>query len=138
MLELGFLFAVIHRRSLCFFMAVATLFHLGVLLLFDIPFSENVLAYGPFVRYTEVPAFRFLRRPGALSAPSRRTAGLTLVAAIAVGLAATLRGTATSDALHLPLQDVAMWAGAAAGVWYLARVLRGRAPWVKRKDGQPD
>jgi len=129
-LELGFLFAAVHRRSLCVWMALATLFHLGVLLLFDIPFPTNPLTYAAFVGYTAVPAFRSLHLEGRASA---RSWWLVLAAAVALGSVATLRGQSIANALRLPLEDVIVWAGAAGGLWYLGWTLLKRRAYHARE-----
>jgi len=123
-LETGFLFAAIRRQWLCLWMALATLFHIGVLVLFAIPFSANVMAYGAFVGYTALPAFRSLPTRTAQS-----TAWwIALAGAVALGAVATLRGETTANALHLPLDYIVIWVGAAGGVWYLGWILmRSRA-----------
>ena len=122
-LETGFLFAAVHRRALCVWMALATLFHLGVLLLFDIPFPTNPLTYAAFVGFTAVPAFRSLQLEGKAST---RSWGLVLAAAVALGSVAVLRGQSIAKALHLPLPDLIVWAGAAGGLWYLGWILLKR------------
>ena len=122
-LEMGFLFAAVHRRALCVWMALATLFHLGILLLFDIPFPANLLAYAAFVGFTSVPAFRSLPLDGKASA---RSWGLVLTAAVGLGSVATLRGQSIANALHLPLKDLIVWAGAAGGLWFLRWILLKR------------
>jgi hypothetical protein len=88
-LETGFLLAAIRRQWLCLWMALATLFHIGVLVLFAIPFSANVMAYGAFVGYTALPGFRSVHSPTARSASAW---WIALAAASALGSLATLRG----------------------------------------------
>lgn len=57
-LELGFAPAALHRRAFMLVLALATLFHLGVMLLFDIPFASNLVTYGAFVPWTRLPGVR--------------------------------------------------------------------------------
>lgn len=123
-MELAFLPAAIHRRSFCLILAVASLFHLGVLLLFDIPFGVNLLAYGAFVRWTELPLLRTLSRVA--THHSRPMTTFAFLAAFAVGLAATLGGRAANVALHFPLNSVVVWLGAAFGVGYIFSPFCGR------------
>lgn len=124
-LEAGFLMVVVSRRAFCFTMALATFLHLGVLLLFDIAFSENLIAYAAFVRYTDVPLPPFLTRVKSIPPSSLRIAFLVFGAALTLGLVATLRGRSTTSALHLPLDALVVWAGAAAGGWYFVWLSRG-------------
>jgi hypothetical protein len=127
-LELAFLPAAIHRRSFLLILAVATLFHLGILLLFDIEFSANILVYGAFVRYTESPLFRTL---GTLGPLPRSKAVVAFVPAFAVGLAATLGGKTAASALHIPLREIVVWVGAGVGAGYIIWTLwdMGRKKW---------
>ena len=119
-LEMGFLFGAVHRRSFRVWMAFATLFHLGVLLLFDIPFPTNPLTYAAFVGWTAVPAFRSVHFERHASA---RSWWLAFMAAVALGSGATLRGQSIANSLHLPFEELLVWAGAAGGLWYLGWTL---------------
>jgi HTTM domain len=121
-LELAFLPAAVHRRPFCLILAVATLFHLWVLLLFDISFGANILVYGAFVRYTELPLFRTLGSVGPLSRPMA-------VIAFAVGVVATLGGETPAVALHIPGDEVVVWAGAVVGTGYIFWTVWG---WGRR------
>jgi hypothetical protein len=127
-LELAFLPAAIHRRLFIPILSVATFFHLGVMLLFDIPFSVNLLVYGAFVRYMEWPLFRTL---GTLSPLPRSKAVIAFMPAFAVGLAATLGGKAAAIAFHIPLHEIVVWLGVGVGAGYIIWTL-----WdMGRKNG---
>ena len=61
-LELGLILAVLTWRSLRIGVAAAAIFHLGVLLMMNIPFHANVVGYGAFVRWSSfVPMSRWPR-----------------------------------------------------------------------------
>lgn len=70
-LEGGFLFAVLSRRVFRLFLAVAVLFHLGVLSMMNIGFSVNLIGYAAFVNWEPVLA-PILRRGAALGARVER------------------------------------------------------------------
>jgi hypothetical protein len=120
-LELAFLPAALHRRSFCLVLALATIFHLGVLALFDIQFSWNVVAYGAFVRYGQAPFLRNLQKVRPLG---KRAALVLFGVALALGIAATLCGEPIADALRVPVHRLVVCAGAAVGAWYLLMPLR--------------
>jgi hypothetical protein len=122
-MELAFLPAAVHRRSFCLILAVASQFHLCVLLLFDIQFAPNILAYGAFVRYTEFPLLRIPVKPSPFPGPKP---AIAFAAALAVGLAGTLEGRAVANVLHIPLNEVVVWSGAVVGAGYLFWTLSGR------------
>jgi hypothetical protein len=61
-LELGLILAVLSWRNLRIGVAVAAIFHLGVLLMMNIAFHANVIGYGAFVRWSSfVPISRWPR-----------------------------------------------------------------------------
>jgi Vitamin K-dependent gamma-carboxylase len=113
LLELSFLAAIVNREIFCVVMALATVFHLAVWLLFDISFWWNVLAYGAFVRYSE------LFPPLIGLATDKPVATRSLKAAFAVpfslGSIATWFGAPLTSILHLPLDGVILVGGAVAG-----------------------
>lgn len=117
-LELAFLPAILHRRAFCFVAGIATLFHLGVLLLMDIPFASNVLAYGAFVRYSELPGFRRIVHGNLVT---RKRAAAAFLIALAVGVAASVSGKSASEWLRMPLDSVVVWLGAVVAVICLVR-----------------
>jgi len=53
-LEGGFIFAIFSRRSLQAFCAAAVLFHAGTLLMLDLSFAGNVLAYAAFINWATI------------------------------------------------------------------------------------
>lgn len=119
-LELACLPAVLHRRSIRLILAVACIFHLGVMQLFGIIFSANVLVYGAFVPFTELPGFRSLCIADSLS-PGKRL--LCCLVPLAVGLVAALAGESMSGLLRVPLNALVVWGGAAVGAGYLVQNL---------------
>ena len=121
-LELAVLPAALRRRSFCQVLALVTVFHVGVMLLFDIPFRVNVIAYGAFVRYTDLPVLASL---GARPLP-RKIAMIAFVAAGACGLTGILLGRGLVGS---SLDEVIVGIGGLVGIVYL---LRTRARWFGR------
>jgi len=85
-LEAGFLLAMLRRRALLFWCALASWFHLGVLLSLGIPFHTNLLVYGAFVDWSALTrrraGARLAERFDALAArvgPSHLLAGAALI-----------------------------------------------------------
>jgi hypothetical protein len=119
-LELGFFPAVLSRRAFCLMLAIAAIFHLGVLLLFDIPFAYNVIVYGAFIRWTQVLGIRTL----SLDARGcRERTAVIFTAALAVGVVGALGKHSVAAILRLPADDLIVWAGAITAVVFLARRL---------------
>lgn len=126
LLELAFILAMLHPRVMRAALAVATLFHLGVWLLFDIVFSANIVAYAAFV-----PWAAWMTRSARLArwidrAPPPRIAWSGLAAALALGMAGVALGEPLEARLGLQLQEALIIAGAGVGAAYLARPLRPR------------
>ncbi len=59
--EVGFLAAIIHPRSTRIFVSLAVLFHFGIMLMLNITFWPNILAYAAFVRWDRVNKFLELK-----------------------------------------------------------------------------
>jgi uncharacterized membrane protein YphA (DoxX/SURF4 family) len=55
--EVGFLAAIVHPRSTKLFISLAVLFHFGIMLLLNIAFWPNILAYAAFLRWDLVDDF---------------------------------------------------------------------------------
>jgi hypothetical protein len=123
-MEVGFLLAMLHPRAFRSILAVACLFHLGVWMLFDIPYSA-VLMYGAFVAWSPLVArWEWGRRilvPG--WAPSPWKAAVAVGAAWCAGAVAVAAGAPLELLLHLHLQEMIILAGAAAGAVHLAHPL---------------
>lgn len=117
----GFLvLAVISWRSWRVGIAIATLFHVGVLLMMNIPFASNVMSYAAFVLWSRLPLPRV--RWSVRTQRVWRTAGPAV--AVAIGLLAVLR----PDGLRVPHQgDLVVVAGALVAAWYLLGVGRDLA-----------
>jgi uncharacterized membrane protein YphA (DoxX/SURF4 family) len=77
LLELGLVFAVLSWRAFRVALAVTAQFHLGILLMMNITFFGNILAYGAFVRWQQL-----LRGP---REPRPVPWWLALVAAVVIG-----------------------------------------------------
>lgn len=98
--EMGFALAILSRTSLRLFCAVAVLFHTAILLVMNIDFTPNLVAYAAFVDWPDVlrrlrpPSFsarrtgmslRLARCPPRLAAVLTVTAGLGLFVATYLG-----------------------------------------------------
>lgn len=123
-LELGLVLLVVTWPTWRFGLAMATFFHLGVLLSLNIDFWMNVVAYGAFVKWSAIPTPRI---GSALARFSRRKKALICAAIVWVGIGAILSRGET------PLTESFGWlvvvGGAAlAGsylVYSLVRFVRG-------------
>lgn len=54
-LEVGIIFAVITWKSFRIFLAIAAIFHLGVLLMLNIGFNGNLAVYAAFIPWSRIP-----------------------------------------------------------------------------------
>jgi uncharacterized membrane protein YphA (DoxX/SURF4 family) len=105
--------------------AIACLFHLGVLLMMNIGFAGNVVTYAAFVLWSRVRLPR-RARPAGTGAPARSRPGPGALAAIALlavvlGTAAVLRPAGWG----VPrLNQLVVVAGALVAAWYLLHVAR--------------
>ena len=106
--------------------AIACLFHLGVLLMMNIGFSSNVVTYAAFVLWSRAPLLRrSTAGPGGARPPRRRPRPGSLVAlallAAALGAFAALR----PEGWGVPRLDRGVVvAGALVSAWYLLHVAR--------------
>ena len=112
--------------------AIASLFHLGVLLMMNIGFSGNVVTYAAFVLWARSPLLRRKtsetsrtsrtappQRPAARPGSARLTPLAGGVLALALGALAVLR----PEAWAVPrLNQVVVVVGAALALWYLVHV----------------
>lgn len=108
LLECGLVFAALSWLTFRIGIAAATLFHLGVMLMLNIAFAPNVIAYGAFVRWGRllpVPRWRF-RLSGPVAA--------LVAAGLAVG-AFQLR----VHAMTPNIGPTVIFVGAAIGAGYL-------------------
>jgi Vitamin K-dependent gamma-carboxylase len=130
-LELAVLPAVVRRRSFCLVLAVATLFHVGVMLLFDISFRVNIIAYAAFVRFGRLPLWR-----PAVDADQlwRKAAPALLVVSGAWGLVGTFFG---AGLLRGPLDEIIVATGGLVGAVYLLRAAVGWCRDVLPRAPQP-
>ena len=141
-LELAFIVAVLNWRAFRTVMAVATVFHLGVLLSMNIFFSANVLVYGAFVSWSALDVRRSRRpaRQGAVDALADRWGARW------VGLGAAALSVVAGAGVWLLRQEVAIpssnWlvllVGAAVGVWYLCRQVLALWTWSRRRSVEID
>ncbi len=124
-LELGLLVSVLYWRTLRIGVAVAALFHLGVLLMMNIVFHANVIGYGAFVLWSTVVPRRWWPP---MPASPRRGAAL----AAAVGAAAYLvHGWV--DRFSSIAGIAAIFVGACIGGTYLAiQATQGWSRWRGR------
>ena len=106
----------------CLVLALVTVFHVGVMLLFDISFRVNVIAYGAFVRYADLPVMASLgARPVSRKLAVRRfRRGLRV---------RTDRNPAGRGLVGTSLDEIIVGIGGLVGVVYL---LRGCARVARR------
>jgi uncharacterized membrane protein YphA (DoxX/SURF4 family) len=110
-LELGLVLAVFSWRWFRAAIAVATLFHLGVLLMMNIVFSWNIFGYGAFVRWNAVLPAR--THTGRFSRP------LGCALAVGIGALAYVLHEALGPHLQLDVRIVVIMAGGTMGAAYL-------------------
>lgn len=124
-LELGLIFLLVTWPTWRFGLAMATFFHLGVLLSLNIDFWMNVVAYGAFVKWSAIPTPRTGNTLARFS-PGKKT--LVCAAIVWVGIGAILsRG-------EIPLTESLGWVVVVAGaglagcylVYSLVRLGRGQ------------
>lgn len=125
MLETGFLAAIWNRRLFVTFCALAAFFHLGVWLLFDIPFGSNLVGYGVIVPFTLLPI------PGlgkaALGVTARFFRGLPawLLLMVVFGpvLLAVLRITRHPTAwMHVPVWEIVLTSALILSAGYFSQM----------------
>lgn len=110
-LELGLVLTVFSWRWFRVAIAVATLFHLGVLLLMNIVFSWNMFAYGALVRWNaKVPA------PMLTVRPSMTLGG---VLAVVIGVLTYALHEALGPQLQLEVRMVIIWFASAVATFYV-------------------
>ena len=141
LLEVAFLCAVPWWRAFRVVLACATLFHLGVLLIMNIPFGGNVVVYGAFVSWSVVrdrarsspapgPAPTRLDRARSAVTGSPYAGASALVLSTVIGVSAW----AVRQAVDLSfLSPVLVVIGAAAGGWYLLRQAQGSLRQERRR-----
>ena len=111
-LELGLVVTVLSWQWFRVSIALAALFHVGVLLILNIVFSWNVLGYAAFVRWSTIvpwPSFEIrLRR------------SLGYVVAVAIGAAMYAIHQGLGPDFQRDVRTVIVFLGGAAGIVYLA------------------
>ena len=125
-LELGLVVTVLSWKWFRMSIAIAALFHVGVLMLLNIVFSWNIFGYAAFVRWsTIVPWPTFEIR-------IRRSLGYLFAVAIGVAMYAVHEGLGPD--LQRDVRTAIIFLGGAAGIVYLAYlVVRvGRLMRVRR------
>jgi hypothetical protein len=111
-LELGLVVTVLSWQWFRVSIAIAALFHVGVLLLFNIVFSWNVFGYAAFVRWSAIapwPSFEVR---------IRRSLGYVFALAIGVAMYAVHEGLGPD--LQRDVRTAIIFLGGAAGIVYLA------------------
>jgi uncharacterized membrane protein YphA (DoxX/SURF4 family) len=125
-LELGLVFAALSWLVFRIALALATQFHLAVMLVLNIPFVPNVLAYGAFVSWHRV----------APSVPLRvrwnGTAALCCALVIGVGAYQAAIHRLSVNAIVIP---ATIWLGAVIGAGYLAALLIGQVRRLRVRGG---
>ena len=141
LLEVAVLCAVPWWRAFRVVLASATLFHLGVLLIMNIPFGGNVVVYGAFVSWSTVlvrarssrrlePVSSRVSRVRSAVAGGPHVDAWALVVAVVLGAGAW----AIRRVVDLSfLSPVLVVIGAAVGGWYLLHQVWGSSPWSQRR-----
>ena len=125
-LELGLVLAVLTWRSFRIGVAVAAIFHLGVLLMMNITFHANVIGYGAFVRWSSfVPTSRW--RGVFIS----RTQGLGLALVVGTLIYALHNWV---DRLSQVAGSAGILIGAAMGAVYLAQQAARGVSGLRRRQ----
>lgn len=126
LMECGFLLVLWNRRLFRLFCAVACLFHLGVLLIFDINFYGNLAAYAAFVDWQRLPVpglvRAFSRRCGRLLASVPPLLLLTVVTATFACTGLFLRRSIVRM-LEIPVSPVLITTGAVVAAVYIGHEL---------------
>lgn len=110
-LELGLLIAVLWWRSFRVAIAIATLFHLGILLMMNIEFSWNILAYAAFVRWGLIVGWK----PRIRVRPS-----LGYAVALTIGTSAYYLHEGLGPQFQRDVRTALIFLGGASGAIYLA------------------
>jgi len=127
LLEGGFIFAALHPPTMRFFLAVACVFHLAVLMMFDIKFSANLIVYAAFMNWGVVDRWKIsLKVNRALGNILERTQAVHILLMSALLVAVFLRyGNPFHRAFWKltgghSLHDALILAAGAVGAYYLA------------------
>jgi hypothetical protein len=121
LLEVGFLFAIVHRNMFRLFCAMACVFHLVIWLVFNIGFDTNVLTYSVIVPYDRLHIVNPVARKIHVSSHLAHVPPLALLCVTAVPILLTtvvFHGSLVS-VLHIPLMEIELSIGAIVGVTYL-------------------
>lgn len=113
--ELAFLPALLHRRAFQWVLSAAVVFHVGVLVMFGIVFSANLVAYAAFVRWSIV-------LPRSLRQPARQGRGLWAVLAVAgvAGVAGVVGLLGIDRWLRVGVMPDWVWLGISQSVFVVA------------------
>jgi hypothetical protein len=114
-LELGFLVAMFKRRWMFAWLALASVFHLGICLILNIPFEIQAICYLAFV-----PWARFIPNPQAFERYTRRALlGLAVVVLVLPWIVVPSAPNAQLSLTSL-LMTSALWLGVGGLFFYLA------------------
>ncbi|MDQ4054433.1 MAG: hypothetical protein M3237_17265 [Actinomycetota bacterium] len=126
LLEGAVILAVLNWRVFRIVLANLTLFHLGILLMMNIPFSPNLVVYGAFVSWGALSVWPALP-PGARATVARHRAAAAVVAGLGALLLRWLFPW-VAEGVEPPV----VLLGAAVGAWYLARQVATLLPALRR------
>lgn len=127
-LEVGFLVSVINYRLFRIFCALASVFHLGVLLLFNISFDSNVIAYAVVIPYWKIAmsvkaaTYEYVGQTSMklFKIPGKRVFATVVLFSIAIlGLDILVLRQSFLSYFRLPASEVTVMFGAAVGIAYL-------------------
>ena len=136
LLEAGILLAVLSWGGTRVAFAIATLFHLGVWLMMNIPFWHNVVTYGFVVAWDRVPVPQGLRRSFS-PAPGLVRAAPAMVVAAGIAWSVVIESFGNAAGVMYP---VVLVAGALVASGYLAllgvRAVRSLRKGVEEASGR--
>lgn len=124
-LEVAFLPAVVNRRWFCWVAALASVFHVGVLLMFGISFAANIIVYGAFVTY---PGIVRCQRYGSVArkwagsgAVYRQSVAFLMAICACVGLGMVWSGKPLTACLPVSVPQVVVCIGGVVGLTFICR-----------------
>lgn len=137
LLEAGIIVSVLSWRSFRIMIALASVFHVGVLIMMNILFTTNVVAYAAFVPWGLAVAWlarRGISGPRWSAAVWRRIAwvGVPVLALVAWGLSIAIP-LEVEDGVKIVIISIAGVVGAGYLVYEIVRLIR----WVLRKVRGP-
>lgn len=117
LLEVGFVFAVAHRRVFQFFCALAAYFHLGIYLAMDLAFVSTLPAYAVFVNWSIL--LRNDTCAGVAEKLDQLFASISWMHILIIAVAIYTCSILTSSPWGRQVSVTVLVLGSAVGTWYL-------------------